>query len=147
MKSKSIIITLYVALCLTCTAQSSIYNQFSQYRELRVAFVEKYKIDSTTVDVTVIMAQNDDDWQTLLKELGIENIDTATAPESNTTSSIRIINISRDAPFGLVSSKDKRPFDKAFISFAKRRIDIYHVHTKEQLKAIVRAELLKLKNQ
>ena len=79
MKSKSIIIMLYVALCLTGTAQSSIYNHFSQYRELRVAFVEKYKMDSTTVDVTVIMAQNDDDWQDLLKEIGIENIDTATA--------------------------------------------------------------------
>ena len=142
MKKRFLLVVLFLVAAVAARAQSETYLRYSQNPNLDVAFVEGFRIDSTTtVDVTVIFANESATMVWLMGEFGFTEADYGLlAKNRNAFSSKKFDRGSAS----LGNTGGKQVVDYAIASVYHSRICVYHITDNHQLRAIVSAELSKL---
>ena len=138
---KAEFLTLLLMATLPLYAQSDAYLHYSQNPNLDVAFIENLRIDdTTTLDVTVIIAKDSTTLAWLMKEFYFTQTYTAAisdnAPYKKNHVSFSLI--SKKYPFNVVSYNKVDECDFAVASIHKNRINIYHTHNKQQIRPLIK---------
>ena len=121
---------LLILLSLTLAAQNSLYERYASRQNLTVAQVSGFRLsDSVRVDVVLLVADDDDAWQQLMKEYNIR-------PAEGTTSWLG----EADNP-ARRTSWTGRPVCKVIVSHARRTIAFYRLDTSVQYETLLDYQL------
>ena len=136
---KHLIILLFLLASLASHAQSDAYLRFAPNPNLDVAFVEAFRLDdTTTVDITVILAKDSATFVWLCEEFNLaENYNKGMADAKHMNPRyIMTQSVSKNDPTQIVSERVEGEYDLATISLYYRKINIYHIMKKQQLKSV-----------
>ena len=137
--NKAVLLTLLLMVTLPLCAQSDAYLHYSQNPNLDVAFFEKLRIDdTTTVDVTVIIAKDSATWAWMIEEFKLSkehNLAMSKQWQQN-PNAISTRMVQKNDPSQRATKLIPGEFDFETISFFYRRINIYHIINNQQRESI-----------
>ena len=145
--NKAALLILLLMATLPLCAQSDAYLHYSQNPNLDVAFFENLRIDdTTTLDVTVIMAKDSAAYALLMKDFFF----TQTFNNAITNNAllkkdyVSFTLISKESPIKRVSFNEVDECDFATASHFYKRINIYHTQNKQQIRTLIKLTTKKI---
>ena len=138
--NKAVLLTLLLMVTLPLCAQSDAYLHYSQNPNLDVAFFEKLRIDdTTTVDVTIIIAKDSATWAWMIEEFKLsKEHDLAMSKQlQQKPNAISTRLVQKNDPSQRATKLIPGEFDFETISFFYRRINIYHITDQQQFHVLL----------
>ena len=116
-------------------AEGALYQRYAQRQELKVAQLDGFKLsDSVRVDVVMLQAENDEDWQQLCVEFDIRGNEGTVSWLGDTENPARRTEWNGSSVMRVIASHDKRT------------IGFYRLDNEAQYDALVDYQLERIKN-
>lgn len=127
---KKIVTLLLLMLPLMVAAQSRLYEHYASRQGLKVAQVSGFRLtDSVRVDVVLVVAEDDAEWQALMKEYNVRSTEGSTSWLGNVDNPVK-----RTGWVG-------RPVCKVIVSHGRRTMAFYRLDTQTQYEALLDYQL------
>ena len=118
---------------------SPLYRQYAHVPGIEASYVKGFRINDTlAIDATLLHATDSASWERLREELRIPEPNPRTAASIKKGKDIIKIYLSRKG--GAAQEMDKENLnnnDVVGVSYLNQSISIYHIHSQEQITAIV----------
>ena len=137
--NKAALLILLLMATLPLCAQSDAYLHYSQYPNLDVAFVEAFRIDdTTTLDVTVILAKDSATLFWMIEEFNLTEIYNHAVSRQKHLNPRYLIarQVSKADPSCRVTKLVDGEYDFLSFSIYYKRIIIFHVQNEQQLSSV-----------
>ncbi len=137
--NKAVLLTLLLMVTLPLCAQSDAYLHYSQNPNLDVAFFEKLRIDdTTTLDVTVILAKDSATLFWMIEEFNLTEIYNHAVSRQKHLNPRYLIarQVSKADPSCRVTKLVDGEYDFLSFSIYYKRIIIFHVQNEQQLSSV-----------
>ena len=137
--NKAALLILLLMATLPLCAQSDAYLHYSQYPNLDVAFVEAFRIDdTTTLDVTVILAKDSATLFWMIEEFNLTEIYNHAVSRQKHLNPRYLIarQVSKADPTCRVTKLVDGEYDFLSFSIYYKRIIIFHIQNEQQLSSV-----------
>ena len=125
----------YLPALLCGGGESEVYHRYEHRDDLKVGFVKDYRIDdSTTVDVTTLTAYDSASWESLLREMNVNEL-TIVKQRKAVEEGNAIVSeyyCAKNHPEKRVSLKECMDFDLVIYSYFEKTIYVFNAKTQEQ---------------
>ena len=125
----------YLPALLCGGGESEVYHRYEHRDDLKVGFVKDYRIDdSTTVDVTTLTAYDSASWESLLREMNVNEL-TIVKQRKAVEEGNAIVSeyyCAKNHPEKRVSLKECMNFDLVIYSYFEKTIYVFNAKTQEQ---------------